>query len=279
MTINYTDPQLNLYCPLIFEERWKYVSDMSVPNVKPGAYLISTYGRVYSNINNQIMKPLVNQYGYIEYYFQLTDRVKKRVRMLAHRVVAIEFNPIPNYKEFDINHLDGNKSNPCLWNLQWATDSMNIRHAVDTGLKPILSGEDSSAAIISNEQAEQICKLIMDPAHLSDGEISKIVGCTRANVYNIRYGRAWRPLAFKYGIIDKPYINKARILFTNEDIHKICKYFEDNKYNYFNMTELFAAMLQDLYGLDKSYLESVRKTLTRYYKHEARRDITDLYDY
>lgn len=42
----------------------------------------------------------------------------------------------PTSKKLDVNHLDGNKGNNKLNNLQWATRSENVRHAFKNGLNP-----------------------------------------------------------------------------------------------------------------------------------------------
>lgn len=39
--------------------------------------------------------------------------------------MLISFNPIENYDLFDVDHLDGNRSNNHLDNLRWATSQEN----------------------------------------------------------------------------------------------------------------------------------------------------------
>lgn len=53
---------------------------------------------------------------------------------LTHRLIAIAFIPNPNNYEY-INHIDGNKLNNSVDNLEWCTMQHNIKHAYDTGLK------------------------------------------------------------------------------------------------------------------------------------------------
>lgn len=52
---------------------------------------------------------------------------------LLHRLVANAFIPNPNGKPY-VNHIDGNKRNNCVDNLEWVTEQENVDHAIRTGL-------------------------------------------------------------------------------------------------------------------------------------------------
>ena len=49
---------------------------------------------------------------------------------LAHRVVALTFIPNPENK-LEVNHIDGDKTNNCIDNLEWTTRLENQRHAIE----------------------------------------------------------------------------------------------------------------------------------------------------
>lgn len=57
-----------------------------------------------------------------------------RKSQYVHRLVAIHFIPNPENKKC-VNHIDGNKLNNHIGNLEWATHSENNSHAIRTGLK------------------------------------------------------------------------------------------------------------------------------------------------
>ena len=74
--------------------------------------------------------------GYIQYELSKNNRKKF---FKAHRLVAIAFLPNPENKR-EVNHIDGNKHNNRVDNLEWATTSENQLHAnyvLGKGLKAV----------------------------------------------------------------------------------------------------------------------------------------------
>lgn len=101
-------------------------------NVKgyEGLYLISTYGRVLSAPRNGTKKDwhfLAPHFvgGYIQYELSKNNQSKE---YKAHRLVAQAFLLNPEKKR-EVNHIDGDKYNNHLENLEWATTSENQLHA------------------------------------------------------------------------------------------------------------------------------------------------------
>lgn len=120
-------------------------------------YEISNFGDAFSIRLNRQIKLKTNKYGYKE----LTTCVKIGNKWvlkthLVHRVVAFAF--IKNFfKKPQINHIDGNKGNNFVKNLEWCTRKENGTHAVKNGL--YRTGENHPKSVMTKEKAIKIRSL------------------------------------------------------------------------------------------------------------------------
>ena len=101
-----------------------------------GLYQISNFGNVMSlNYNrekrSQVLKTLTDSGGYK--YVSLSKRATKTPKLI-HRLVAESFIVNPDNRP-EVNHIDGDKSNNRVDNLEWCTPSENVQHAEKMGLK------------------------------------------------------------------------------------------------------------------------------------------------
>lgn len=116
----------------------------------------------------------------------------------VHRIVACAFIPNPENKPY-INHIDGNKTNNCVENLEWCTQKENAYHAIHTLGRWSRSEKQSEAA---RRLGESHRKLTMDDAR----EIRRIyelgeMGCYRLSkkfnlskhcILNIIHNRSYK---------------------------------------------------------------------------------------
>ena len=94
-------------------------------------YLVSENGEVYSIKSKKYIKPRINENNYL-----IIDLYKNNTRKTykLHRLVAQAFLDNPDNLP-QVNHLDGNKLNNNISNLEWCTASQNTKHAWKLGLK------------------------------------------------------------------------------------------------------------------------------------------------
>lgn len=102
-----------------------------------GFYKIDEVGSIYSmprnGTKNKItkIKSGTNGVGYQVCILQRNGEIKA---FSVHRLVALAFIPNPLSKPC-VNHIDGDKTNNSVSNLEWVTRSENEKHAHATGLK------------------------------------------------------------------------------------------------------------------------------------------------
>lgn len=111
------------------EEVWKHIKGYE------GKYQVSNLGRIksfYKCKDGKVIKPLSNTNGYL--YIALSKGNRNYKRLLIHRLVAETFIPNLDNKP-QVNHIDGNKHNNAVSNLEWVTGSENQIHSYNNKLR------------------------------------------------------------------------------------------------------------------------------------------------
>ena len=162
-----------------------------------GLYQVSNQGNVKSfhfnkgDTSRLLKNRLVNE-GYCQVV--LYNKGKKKA-FYAHVLVANAFilntNNLP-----EVNHIDGDKTNNCVENLEWVTSKQNSIHAVKTGLRDVPKGSQhyKSKKVYQYDRDGNLIK-VWD----SMNEITRILGYHHSNIYKCcrhhipsAYGYVWR---------------------------------------------------------------------------------------
>ena len=122
-----------------------------------GFYQVGNQGRVkslsrkYSPVEI-ILSPGRDKDGYPRVVLY---RDKKSLSIKVHQLVMLTFvGECP--KGLQINHIDGNKENNHLDNLEYCTPAENVQHAHDTGLRVSPYGEDNGRSKLTESQVLEI---------------------------------------------------------------------------------------------------------------------------
>lgn len=98
-------------------------------------YAISKDGVVVDTLTNCILTDeKIDNYGYKTHYLYTPDRNCNRT-VKTHRLLALAWLPNDDFvKRPFVNHIDGDKGNNALSNLEWCSSTENVNHALETGL-------------------------------------------------------------------------------------------------------------------------------------------------
>lgn len=165
-----------------------------------GVYQVSSLGRVrscdrviyYKNSklsgakskieHGKIMSQCISNSGY---YILRLRKDGERKCFYTHRLIAQAFIPNPENKS-QVNHIDGNRLNNCVDNLEWVTMSENVLHAYRTGLNYGLRG-DLSPHKVEVLQFEKDGTFVMRWSCMA--EAARAIGGCKEGIYDVCKGR------------------------------------------------------------------------------------------
>lgn len=253
-------------------EFWKEItSEMVGFDIEPW-YWISTEGRVYSTISKKVLKPTPDRDGYLTVSLYVRG-IRKQHMLRIHRLVMLAFYPNCNSINLQVNHINGVKNINDEFNLEWATASENVRHAFATGLHPVGAGEDNAMASITNAQAMIIGEMLASEKY-SVTSIANIMNCSSGVVSSILNGVCWK-FVYDYYNLGNKHVPRYNEVFNFNEIHFICKYFEDN-----NIKELTTDTKRIiLEKLNKEYNYNNKKIISRIYRRKDHKDISSNYNF
>ena len=111
-----------------YEDKYE-ISDLG--NIRSITRQVRTKGNSFRTIQGKVLRQQINHRGYLV----LSLSGKSIKTFTVHQLMGITF--IPNFiKGTELNHIDGNKQNNALTNLEKSNSSHNQLHAVRTGLTP-----------------------------------------------------------------------------------------------------------------------------------------------
>lgn len=182
--------------PISFDkEIWKAVN--GYPN-----YEVSTLGRIMNIKRGKLLSPYISNCGYRS--VALCNGSKPNKTRTVHRVVALNLIENPNRYLF-VNHMDANKLNNAVSNLEWVTRVMNHRHAKEMGLFP--RGESHYNSSLTELIVIQM-RYLYKKGMYTFVEIAKMFNITPNHAGLVIHGVRWEHVDYYPGLPDTRIIEK-----------------------------------------------------------------------
>lgn len=141
-------------------ELWRPIDGLEI-------YEISSCGRVRRN-GTKYLSGSINNRGYLRYDLCLNG---KRIVKSAHRLVADTFIPNPDRKPF-INHIDGDRTNNNVANLEWVTNQENLSHAYSVlGRRP---RNMKQVVCLETKEVFESCKSAADSFGITESIVNRV---------------------------------------------------------------------------------------------------------
>ena len=165
--------------------------DGFIPMIENKNYLINNKGQVYSKRTEKIISQKITSNGYL--VITIGNPPKS---ILVHREVLKAFDRLPKVNEI-CNHIDANKQNNAIENLEWCTHQENMNHAKELNLfdgskgniNGLLSGELNPNSKLTKEDIEEIRQ---NHINRKRGENRwEEYGISKVMYYNIVNNRNW----------------------------------------------------------------------------------------
>lgn len=168
-----------------FEDNCKKIGlEPSNGRVYEHNYIVFPSGEIL-NLHGEEIKGHIDRCGYREVV--VNGRPK-----LVHRIVAMVFIPNQNNLE-QINHIDGNKLNNNVNNLEWCTRSENLHHAYAIGLEQIKTGEENQFHKLTEEAVKYIRNnYIKRDKQFGAVPLGKRFGVDRTTILDVVKRKTWK---------------------------------------------------------------------------------------
>ena len=218
------------------------------PGIAPGQY-INREGVIYApNYRYKFRHPVYgcNRYARIRIYLEDGNCINA----LVHRLLMLAFVDVPyNAEELVVNHIDGNKHNNILSNLEWVTESENVRHAMRTGLTPV--GEDSHMSKLTETQVREICKELEKPRYYGQlSELARKYNISEITIQHIANGKNWVHVSKDYNIDFS--LRGVESILTESQVREICEELSTRTYHGQNVD------LAKKYGVSASAIKEIK---------------------
>ena len=187
-----TDNRIENLSVSMFIEIWKNVV---YENLIQNLYQVSNLGNIRNISSGIIQKNSIDSRGYVRFSSRTMTGGVRTIKI--HRLVAYTFLKNPNYKHMEVNHIDGNRTNNYVGNLEWVSEKENSEHAWLTGLNDNYGDKIGTHDV---DVVRKVCELLVE----TGGRVINVVRAiepivvSESFVRHIKYKRIWKRISDEY---------------------------------------------------------------------------------
>lgn len=148
-----------------------------------GGYLVSSLGNIKSVRLGRNMRLQEDGKGYLR--VQINRRTFK-----VHRLVAEHFLDRSETRD-QVNHINGDKKDNSITNLEWVTGSENVKHSYAVLSRTIIPSEERVGAKLTEEAVKDIRENYI-PRKVPLSYFANKYGVDRSLVHRVFHGRNWK---------------------------------------------------------------------------------------
>lgn len=210
--------------------------------------MVSCYGDIFDLLENRAPSVFADNQGYLRTHVK--SKSNDFIMISIHRIVKIEFDGIDNDPEKNIvDHVDADKNNIHITNLDWVTQQENTYRAIRKGLYCV-------EFVLEESDVPSICQMLKEGKsykEISDFYYPKYQRDIMDIIGKIYRGERWKHISKNY--MPFPVLRKSLIIpegsfYTEEIIHRICYLYDQEK----GPTEI-ARIIKEEYSINKTIRE------------------------
>lgn len=154
-------------------------------------YYATEDGHIYSEHLKRLISEFTDKDGYKKVRLSNGDGTRKVFSV--HRLILETFCPNENSSNLQVNHIDGNKTNNCISNLEWVTCKQNIQHGYKMGLYHNIGDNNNADHKLCISQVLEIIDLLL--AHeMTIQQIANKYQVSKFAIESIKYKKTWKHL-------------------------------------------------------------------------------------
>lgn len=148
---------------------------------------VSSLGKVRNSITQTVYKQRKTWQNYSAVSIIPLGNKKRSISKIVHRLVAETFFAYVDTEFYEANHINGNKDDNSIYNINWLTRKENLAHAKTAGLLKPRFGKDNGR--FKHEQVDVNKMFELKEQGLKASEIARMFNVTTSSVHHIFHRR------------------------------------------------------------------------------------------